>query len=946
MRQTCNPAYSEGRTVIMVQCNIRTLNTESTTIRKFDSRSISLGVAMYLIGVLVYALPVEAQQASPTDPNKISVSLLMLTEGANTAAPNATASTNPTAPAIARREISKLTDSPTLRTTSSPTNRLRMLEALGISSDRVATPANATKLIALPKLSVMEIADLGDRLELYLSTTLSYRTTPPKFVETLPMPPKGINGIRTMARIEGTTVHVIQFGTQRFVSQPPQCWVLGLIVNEDNTLAENPVLADIESTIPKMLASLNDMRKAMSVRDLETKVVQLSYVDAKMALSMLKGMGITVFDKPESIPPKIDFAQLPYVISIEDPKPGDTGLIGADAKMGQGKLSLTPGTAGKITENAVAGPMTQLMVMFHPAHPGQFSDVRHMLDTFIDRPARQIFIEGMVLEISEKGLKDLGVNWKLLNTDFMTLEGGATNDGGTLLSAGHDDVTSSLDVTIPKTSDFYNVFRQGFPWDWKTTIRALIRTGKAEILSRPSVLTLNNRQSTIRVGQDIPMLSSSEGTSYNSNKLKFEFSYLSTGILLNIRPRINEAGTEVSMLIDTIVSAQVPGEDLQVLSSNNSNQVLASAPTISTRRVQTYGRIRNNTPFIIGGLVAREKTSIEDKIPLLGDLPWVGGLFRAQKSEMLKREVIIVLTPYILPEEKLIPRSLPKDEDLFDSFGHELFRDSYRIRAEDVFDLTFLLENARIVSYRSKARRAVTKNFRLGETEPFRTFAEESIPGEPILVTRMIYEVIKRLSLDAPVLSDRIIYLQSQQDAGGYNVQFLETFLDGLTGGDLKKMGSTAVAITFIGDPSDQDSPLNTQSTPEVTVIECADRKAWGRLLWELNQPLADGTPRHTVLIQDESDVVRLRRAMTLKKIITLNGGSDQMLLKNFSVGKVLLMPELREDQTHLIDTEAAMFFYYTEHYYAESLKVIEEQLNLLEAELQKPSIKILIESE
>ena len=163
-------------------------------------------------------------------------------------------------------------------------------------------------------------------------------------------------------------------------------------------------------------------------------------------------------------------------------------------------------------------------------------------------------------------------------------------------------------------------------WDWNVTIRALIRTGKAEILSRPSVLTLNNRQSTIRVGRDIPIASSMEGMSNYSNKISFKFEYLPTGILLNIRPRINEAGKEVSMLIDTIVSATVPGGDLVMRAADGT--VLAEAPTISTRRVQTYGRIANNTPLIIGGLVARELTLTKDKMPLLGDLPLVGALFR------------------------------------------------------------------------------------------------------------------------------------------------------------------------------------------------------------------------------------------------------------------------------------------------------------------------------
>ena len=119
----------------------------------------------------------------------------------------------------------------------------------------------------------------------------------------------------------------------------------------------------------------------------------------------------------------------------------------------------------------------------------------------------------------------------------------------------------------PDTSMLNEIFEGEFEWNWEATIRALIRTGKAEILSRPSVLTLDNRQSTIRVGQDIPIASSLEGLGSDSTKVSFQFDYLPTGILLNIRPRINESGAEVSMLIDTIVSAKVPGEDLEMKSA-------------------------------------------------------------------------------------------------------------------------------------------------------------------------------------------------------------------------------------------------------------------------------------------------------------------------------------------------------------------------------------------
>ncbi len=121
---------------------------------------------------------------------------------------------------------------------------------------------------------------------------------------------------------------------------------------------------------------------------------------------------------------------------------------------------------------------------------------------------------------------------------------------------------------------------------------------------------------------------------------------------------------------------------------------------------------------------------------------------------------------------------------------------------------------------------------------------------------------------------------------------------------------------------------------PVVSLVDCPDREAWGTLLWELNQPTSDGKVQYTVLIQDESDIIRLRRAQALKKIITLNGGADQMRLRNFSVGKVLLMPEMREDQTHLIDAESAKFFFHTEHYYAATLQEIEAKLTELDGML------------
>ncbi|MFC1761939.1 ABC transporter transmembrane domain-containing protein [Planctomycetota bacterium] len=815
--------------------------------------------------------------------------------------------------------------------------KLALVDALNMTGE-TTLPPDSVRLLSLPKLSDIEMREMQDRLALRLGADFGYIPASGVMEDALPAAPKSIRDSITLLRSTDDGTHVLRFGFQRYISQPPQLWGFGVMVNSDGVWSVNPDLNAIEPAAKEMVMALHEMRKGLTFNDMEAKLIQLSYVDATIALAMLKGMGLSTVDKPEGIPAITDFAKLPYVVGIPDPGAEDTGLIGTGTGTQETKtkwgLSLTPGVASAITDNAVVSPMSQLMVIFHPAHPEQFSRVRRALDTYIDRPARQIFIEAMVLEIGEEGLEDLGIEWQMAGNPLRMDNPLRVDTLGSLNVEGGD----TLDLAVSNLTNIVDPF-EGI---WSVKIRALVRTGKAEILSRPSVLTINNRQSTIRVGRDLPIANSYEGLYSNSNKVSFSFQYLPTGILLNIRPRINEAGTEVSMLIDTMVSARVPDADLEMKSSTGT--VLATAPTISTRRVQTYGRIRNNTPFIIGGLVSREQTLVQDKVPLLGDIPVLGFLFRSKRSENIKREVIIVLTPYILPEKKLIPRSLPKDEDLFDSFGHELFRDSYRIRNEDVFDLTFLLENPRIVDYRTKARQVVEQNFRLGETEPFRSFIRDQVPGESILVTRMIYDVVKRLELADKVNPTRVIYLAEQQ-VGGYNVGFLEELLDGQASGTFTDFGNQALAITFNHDRTSDTDDLSDGPLPEIRMIDCPNRDVWGQKLWELNQPTARGQRRHTILIQSDTDLLRLRRALALKKIAALNGGSDQLRLRNFSVGKVLLMPQLKEDQIHLIDTDAAMFFFHTEQYYAATLAKIETQIKEIDTLLHQPEIQTLLDS-
>lgn len=824
---------------------------------------------------------------------------------------------------------------------SEPTVGARSPEASGVAPAAPPSgsplPPRSGRLLPLPKLSATELEELTETLHLRLTTELDYAPMLSSMDIALPDPPAEIPSAHTLVRQREGESRVLRFGLRRFRSQPAQLWLQGWMETGSQGRQPNPDLEEISDHVQTITASVTAMKQDLKLGDLAFQVIQVSYIDVKGALDALKGFGIYTTDDPTKLAETWKFEQLPLVVKMPSPESTQTALLGQEPSQAKGafNLSATPSVATPLPPDPNLAPTSRILVYYHPAHAEQFSRVRKLLKETIDRPARQIFIEGMVLEISEKGLKELGVEWQFREGNFDLLMGALLPGLGNI----------PLDTTGRFTFDSLGNLQK----NWVVKIRALVQESKAEILSRPSVLTLNNRQATIRVGTDIPIATSQEqGTLKDTSKIAFNFNYLPTGISLNIRPRIAGEDDEVSMLIDTIVSAVVPGADLEMRSA--SGEVLASAPTVATRRVQTYARIINNTPFIIGGLVSKDYSIIRKKVPLLGDIPFLGVAFRSKAINTAKREVIIVLTPHVLREQlsdETLGRYMPKDEDRFDEFGNLLFRDSYRIREEDMFDLSFLKANPRLKQYRQLAQEAVYADFHLAARYPFNQFVGEHIPGEEILVRRMIYEVIKRLEgkskswMDDRVNLDRLIYF-SGQNVGGYEVQFLERLMASTGNGPTHAAFFTAhpgkaLALTFRKKPEPgMTGSLTHTPVPEVRLVDCPDNRAWGEQLWTLNQPDEQGSPRFTILIHAPTDLARLRRAVMLKKIVALNGGREGVDLRKISLGKVLLISDPNPTQNHLIDAEVAEYFFQTEHYYAATGQVMERVIRDLDLELKR----------
>ena len=792
-------------------------------------------------------------------------------------------------------------------------------------------PENSGKLIQLERMSLAEISELISTLSLRLQTEKGFLSALPVVEAQMgPRPESVSKGPMLISRGQDGSKSLIRFGFVSYLSQPPQLWVQGIQVDANGIVTPSPLLEGVQESVTSAMGQLQQNRSGLAQKDLSREIVKLSYVDTQNALKSLKGLGVNTVGAVDQLPPTLNYDQLPMVTLLPEPGENEMALVGEEGSAtGAFGQTSTPTKASKLNTNVLMGPTSELMIVYHPAHPEQLSLVKQLLDQYIDRAAQQVFVEGMVLEISEEGLDELGVEWSYQqgSVDFVL---------GSLSPTG---LTDTLGLT--------NIEDRTLVKNWSVELRALVQEGKAEVLSRPSVLTLDNRQATIRVGEDIPIATSQEGFSGNSNKVAFNFKYLATGILLNIRPRIAESGDVVSMLIDTVVSAQVPGRDLEIRSTDG--DLLASAPTVSTRRVQTYARIDNKTPLIIGGLVSRDLSITRDKVPLLGDLPIIGHAFRSERQSNEKTEVIIVLTPYVLEDSEIISRNLPKDDDLFDSTGNQLFRDAYRIRAEDVFDLRFLAENKRLRIYRDLAKLLIQNNGNFAKIEPFDEFADDTIPGEEILVHRMVYELIKRTNVDQRVNPHRIIYFE-EKDYEGYNVRFLDSMLAKLGDGQnpesffkLNPDKAIAITYTYTRDSLEQRD-LASEPIPEVALVDCPNRDTWQQLLWDMNQPNADGIDRFTILIQDERDIVRLQRAIMLKKIVLLNGGEETLSLKNFSIGKILHTPELHSDSVTVVDADVARYFFHTELYYSAIIKRIEDTIKRFDERIDEPGVQMYLE--
>lgn len=520
----------------------------------------------------------------------------------------------------------------------------------------------------------------------------------------------------------------------------------------------NPELSEIMQAV-KFIA--DTIRKKPTDKDnIAYQMYPLSFIQSDRALALLKALGYSTTEYTEQagetiyerifVPYSTGGWRLPVIIKLVDaPKTSIMATspegVGGAAQKGA-ERSVVPDIGGTYLHHPTSGEQLQrLLIAYDTDDPGSMEKLLNLLREKIDIPARQIVIEAMVIEINTKKLQELGMAFR------HTEEG---RDFSFEQSATGDDLPFSALFNMDKFSAGYNFF--------ETRIKALMTSGHAEILSNPSVLALDGRQARIQIGQQVPIVKSTATTSGIINSVE----YFPVGIVLNLRPRINQDGSEITMQVETIVSAV--NQQSRPLKSVSQTDVSA-APTIDNRQVQTFVRVADNTPFIIGGLISDNKDKRVVGIPLLSQIPYLGALFRRTVDDNSKKEVIVVLTPHIVPlDSKSFSYVIPKDADIFNSFDQILFRNAYRIRDDDVFDLKFIYESNVFNTLLSKARIFSAEKSRSETPKDILSFLSGSVPGEEILIRRMIWEIVFKTGFHNYVGTDHIlVFEKNTAESGG-----------------------------------------------------------------------------------------------------------------------------------------------------------------------------------
>jgi general secretion pathway protein D len=368
---------------------------------------------------------------------------------------------------------------------------------------------------------------------------------------------------------------------------------------------------------------------------------------------------ITHLDMPLEREGNIHVVYLRYA-NAKELMPVLTGIGQSVAKQEQAKKGPAPATSSQAQNFTIqADESTNALVI-----TASLEVYRSLLAVIhqLDVRRAQVLVEGIVAEVSMNKAAELGIQWVMDGTPSGTGPVGLTNfnnAGGSSLGTLGGTVAAAATSTSGVAGGLASlVLPEGMTlgigrfnsdsFNFGVLLRALQGDGSTNVLSTPSLLTLDNQEAEIVVGQNVPFITGSysstgsSGVSSVANPFQ-TINRQNVGLDLKVKPQINEGNTiklDVEQKVDSLAAGVRGAADL----------------VTNTRSIKTTVLVDNGEVVVLGGLLKDDLQETEQKVPGLGDLPLIGGLFRYKSTTKEKTNLMVFLHPVIMRDEALLAR--------------------------------------------------------------------------------------------------------------------------------------------------------------------------------------------------------------------------------------------------------------------------------------------------
>ncbi len=286
------------------------------------------------------------------------------------------------------------------------------------------------------------------------------------------------------------------------------------------------------------------------------------------------------------------------------------------------------------------------------ASPGDYQNLVQVIKQ-LDRKRKQVFVEAMIVEASIEKLQELGAKWRLIaekDGEPIAVGGFGTIDpasmknilfGLTGLTAG--GMGNFLEIPLTTVNQDGTVTTTTFNVPGFAALFSLNEfKGAVNVLSTPQILTSDNKEAEIIVGENVPFISKRERDITTTNTVLSSIERKDVGITLRITPQITE-GDYVKMDIFQEISSVKPESETILINIG---------PTTTKRSTKTTVVVKDNQTVVIGGLMEEREEETVNKVPLLGDIPLLGWLFKNKTVEKRKTNLLVFLTPHIVRESE------------------------------------------------------------------------------------------------------------------------------------------------------------------------------------------------------------------------------------------------------------------------------------------------------